>query len=147
MPAVSKIQNETEVRRWFEEGRSYAWMVEEYERKYNISTTPSLWANYRRRKGLEPRLVRDEALIPWRVAPEHRWAYPLALLRIEARRRAGAEISANDEGRLARFKETLADGDLVVHYDPDTEEGFFLIPREPGDKDMIHEPQRHRARA
>jgi hypothetical protein len=28
----------------------------------------------------------------------------------------------------------------VVHYDPDTEEGFFYVPRQEGDDDLIHRP-------
>jgi hypothetical protein len=141
MAAKSKIQDEDEVLGWFAEGRPYSWMVEEYERKYNIVTTPSLWANFRRRKGLSARIVRDDNLIPWEVRPEHRWAYPLALLRMEARRRSGVVLSQRDEDRLRHFTEQrLTPDDLVIHYDPDTEDGFFLIPRQPGDKDLVHEP-------
>jgi len=141
--AASKIQDEAEVIRWFEEGRTYAWMCQEYERKYNIHTVPSLWGNFRRRKGLTRRLTRDDDLIPWAVKSEHRWAYPLVVLRMEARKRAGHELTPLDEQRLASWKETLAEKDLVVHYDPDTDEGFFYVPRRVGiDNDFIRQPER-----
>lgn len=137
----SKIVNEQEVIRWFEEGRSYNWMVEEYEKKYNLQVTPSMFGNFRMRRGLDRRISRDETLIPWEVKREHRWHYPLAMLRVEARRREGRELRETDAQRLANWKQSLAEQDLVVHYDPDTEEGFFYVPRRQGiDTDLIRVP-------
>lgn len=140
MPA-SKIVDESEVIRWFEEGRTYAWMVEEYRRKYNIETVPSLWGNFRRRRGLLRRITRDDDLIPWHVKVEHRWSYPLAMLRVEGRKRAGRELREEDQVRLESWHEMLKEQEASVHYDPDTEEGFFYVPAEPGD-DLIHQPKR-----
>lgn len=140
MPA-SKIVNEQEVIRWFEEGKTYHWMVEEYRRKYNIDTVPSLWGNFRRRRGLARRINRDDELIPWLVKIEHRWAYPLAMLRVEARKRAGFELTDDDMKRLASWHDMLAEENAVVHYDPDTAEGFFYIPREAQDSDIIRRPR------
>jgi hypothetical protein len=138
-----KIQDEQEVIRWFEEGRTYAWMVDEYKRKYNIETVPSLWGNFRRRRGLQRRLTRNDELIPWHVKPEHRWLYPIGMLRVEARRRDKGEdaISDLERTRLNSWKKMLADENAVVHYDPDTEEGFFYVPRGEGDTDLIHVPK------
>ncbi|AOQ27079.1 immunity repressor [Streptomyces phage Brataylor] len=140
MPA-RKIQDEGEVLRWFEEGRTYDWMVEEYRRKYNIETVPSLWGNFRRRRGLPRRIVRDDDLIPWLIKEEHRWLYPLAMLRVEARLRAGAKVSELELSRVTNWKQMLEEEGAVVHYDPDTEDGFFYVPRQPGDEDIIHKPQ------
>ena len=138
----SKIQDDGEVRRWFAEGRTYRWMCDEYLRKYNIETVPSLWGNYRRRRGLTRRITRDDNLIPWLVTEKHRWAYPLAMLRVEARRRAGREIREVDLARLEPWKQDLVEGGLVVHYDPDTEQGFFYVPARPEDADLIRVPRR-----
>ncbi|GAA0967362.1 hypothetical protein [Actinocorallia libanotica] len=136
-----KIQDESEVIRWFEEGRTYQWMVEEYKRKYNIETVPSLWSNFRRRRGLERRIVRDDELIPWEVKEEHRWLYPIAMLRAEGRRRAGKELKENESTRLASWKKMLEEEGVVVHYDPETEDGFFYVPRTPEDNDIIRKPK------
>ncbi|UZJ23730.1 hypothetical protein RHODO2019_10985 [Rhodococcus antarcticus] len=146
MPA-SKIVNEQEVVRWFEEGRTYRWMVEEYRRKYDIETVVSMWSNFRRRRGLDVRIIRDVALIPWAVKAEHRWLYPVQMLRHEGRRRAGAELREADDVRLDAWIANLAKENLVVHYDPDTEEGFFYIPREARDTDIIREPKVRTGRA
>lgn len=138
----SKIVNEQEVLRWFEEERTYAWMSQQYLEKYNLVMTPSAWGNFRRRRGLPRRITRDDALIPWLVKEEHRWAYDLTMLRTEARQRAGFELTEDAAKRVESWKEMLEEQGAVVHYDPDTEEGFFLIKREPGDHDLIHEPER-----
>lgn len=139
MPA-SKIVNEQEVVRWFEEGRTYAWMVEEYKRKYNIDTVPSLWGNFRRRRGLARRITRNDELIPWAVKEEHRWAYALQMLRSEARRREGKELREMEALRLEAWLRGLDRDNAVIYYDPDTKEGFFYVPREAKDDDIIRRP-------
>ncbi|OIJ66033.1 hypothetical protein [Streptomyces mangrovisoli] len=136
-----KIVNESEVIRWFEEGKTYQWMIDEYKRKYDIETVSSMWGNFRRRRGLDRRIVRDDELIPWFVKEEHRWAYPLAMLRAEARRRAGKELTEADQNRLKNWMKMIQQENAVVHYEPDTEEGFFYVPRQAGDDDLIHRPK------
>lgn len=65
------------------------------------------------------------------------------MLRREARRRQGMEASETDEFRLGRWLAGLEeDQAFVVHYDPDTEAGFFYVPREPTDDDIIRRPER-----
>ncbi|MBC7630747.1 hypothetical protein [Aeromicrobium sp.] len=138
---ASKIVNEQEVVGWFAEGKTYAWMSEEYLTKYNIETVPSLWGNFRRRRGLARRITRDDNLIPWFVQPQHRWAYPVAMLRSEARARSGMGNSENTDERLASWKQTLQAANAVVHYDPDTADGFYYVPRLPSDTDIIRQPR------
>lgn len=142
MPA-RKIVDEGEVIRWFEEGRTYAWMAEQYREKYNIDTVPSMWGNFRRRHGLDRRLERNDDLIPWAVEKQHRWAYPLMMLRTEGRRRAGLPIADSMTGRLDRWLAQMETDNTVVHYDPETEEGFFYVKRRPkSDPDLIRTPPR-----
>lgn len=140
MPA-SKIVNEQEVIRWFEEGKTYQWMIDEYKRKYHIDTTAAMWGNFRRRRGLDRRITRDDELIPWAVNVEHRWLYPLSMLRLEARKREGRDLSELEEQRLESWKKMLQEEGVVVHYDPATEEGFFYVPPAKGDDDLIHKPK------
>lgn len=139
MPA-SKIQNEDEVKRWFTEGKSYTEMCDLYRTKYNIETVPSLWGNFRRRHGLPRRFARNDNLIPWAVAKDHAYAYPLAMLRIEGRVREGMSIRDTDRARLESWKAEREEQGTVVHYDPETEQGFFYVPAEPGD-DLIRQPR------
>lgn len=140
MPARTKVQNEREAIRWIEDGKSYAWIVEKYLEKYKIQTTVSMWATFRHRHGLDRQITRDTNLIPWTVRPEHRWKYPLTMLRFEARRREGHELKPDQQTRLDSWKQKLEEKERVVYYDPDTEAGFFLVPREERDTDLIRRP-------
>lgn len=139
--AASKIVDEQEVIRWFKEGKTYQEMQDIYLEKYNIETVPSMWGNFRRRRGLARRITRNDDLIPWAVKSEHRWAYPVAMLRAEARRRAGFDLGMDTRNRLNSWLRTLDDDKLVVHYDPDTEDGFFYVPRLASDDDIIRRPR------
>ena len=87
--AARKIQDEAEIIRWFEEGRTYEWMAREYVLKYQIDTVPSMWSNFRRRRGLTRRIVQDDLLIPWAIKPEHRRLHAVIMLRAVARQRRG----------------------------------------------------------
>lgn len=142
MPA-SKIQDKAEVIRWFEEERTYDWMVQKYKEKYGIDTVPSMWGNFRRRNQLDRRLVRDDDLIPWEIQDQHRWRNAVTMLRAVARQRAGMELSERDAERLPGWLRTREETDTVVHYEPETERGFYYVKRRPGiDNDLIREPER-----
>ncbi|WP_406409667.1 hypothetical protein OG923_12705 [Streptomyces halstedii] len=135
-----KIQDKDEVIRWFEEGWTYQEMIDEYKRKYGIDTVSSMWGNFRYREGLDRRIARDDELIPWAVKKEHRQPYPIVMLRVEARKRAGLPLDEDKTKRLASWLKMLEDNNAVVHYDPDTEEGWFYVPREESDDDIIRRP-------
>lgn len=140
---VSKIQDEQEVFRWFEEGKTYQQMVDIYLEKYNIETTITMWANFRRRKGLDRRYAYDEQLIPWAMKLEHRHSYPILMLRKEARRRAGLKLPEGVDREVDAWIAGMDVNGTVLHYDPDTEQGWFYVPRRDGtDKDLIREPER-----
>jgi hypothetical protein len=65
------------------------------------------------------------------------------MLRQEARQRVDAKLSDRERHRLALFRANLAENDAVVHYDPDSENGFYYVQRRDGvDRDIIREPER-----
>lgn len=139
----SKIQDEAEILRWFDEGRTYQWMQQEYLRKYNITTGLSMWSNFRRRRGLDRRIVRNDDLIPWEVREQHRWRHAIRMLRAVARKRQGKVLDVATAEALEPWLRGLASRDAVVHYDPDTDDGFHYVARRPGvDLDLIREPDR-----
>lgn len=142
-----KIVNEQEILQWYEEGKTYSWMVDEYLRKYNIQISPSAFGNFRRLRGLERRQTRDSDLIPWLVLEKHRWHYYVVQLRTEARRREGKPLKPREIQKLDSFIANLAEANAVVHYDPDTEQGFFAVPRREGiDTDLVRVPDRKTGR-
>ncbi|TCC19971.1 hypothetical protein [Kribbella sindirgiensis] len=141
----TKIQNESEVLRWFEEGRTYKWMVEQYAEKYNIKIGETAFANFRRRHELKPRLAHGgSSLIPWSpVDRRWRWSYPIQMLRLEEKRRRGEALSKLNQEKLDAWLRERKAKDEVVAYLPDRpeEQGFYYVPRRPGiDNDLIREP-------
>ncbi|MEU5427602.1 hypothetical protein AB0H73_18635 [Streptomyces olivoreticuli] len=140
MAPRSKIRDEAELLQWFDEGKTYRWMVEQYREKYHLDVSVSLFASYRARKGLKPRLARDPELVPWEVKEEHWFAYPLTMLRVEARRRHRGKLTEDDTKRHASWRKWLEETNAVVYYDPDTEAGFHYVPREDGDTDIVRKP-------
>ena len=137
MPA-SKIVDEAEVLRWFADGKTYSEMSAIYRDKYNVEMSPTAWGNFRKRRGLVKRIAWDEGLIPWKVKTEHRLAYPIALLRLEARARAGYPLSEDSVSRLRSWRERLERDAKVVDYSP--EQGFVYVDRRPEDDDIIRKP-------
>lgn len=134
---------ESEVRVWYHQGKTYVWMAQEYQRKYDLQVSPAIFSYRRSARGWERRQrSREDELFPWEVKEEHRWHRLLVMLRSEARyRRYGVETMRDRDVRdLTSFREQLKSEDVVIHYDPDTEQGFSLVPREPGDSDIVRQP-------
>lgn len=141
--AGKKIQDEGEIIRWFEEGKTYAWMVAEYKRKYGLEVAGSMFSNFRARRGLDRRIIRDDDLIPWFVEKQHRWKNAVIMLRAVARQRQGKKVNAQTARALSSWLVSMQEQDLVVHYDPTTEDGFMYVPRRKGiDSDLIREPDK-----
>ncbi len=142
MVAKSKIVDQQEVLRWFREQRPYPYMIEQYRTKYNVETTTQMWSEFRSRHGLPKRQSQDNSLLPWRLEPHHRFDRTAVLLRFETRRRAGKELAENHARQLTEWLAKLEKDQLVVDYDPTAPkgEGFKLVPREPGDADIVRRP-------
>ena len=67
---------EPEVRSWYDQGKTYAWMVQEYQRKYSLKVSPTMFSYRRSARGWERRRApRIDALFPWAVLD--RVLYPL----------------------------------------------------------------------
>lgn len=133
---------ELEVRTWYLKGETYAWMVQEYKRKYDLTVSPTMFSYRRSARGWERRQRTRDDLIPWAIKDEHQWHRHLVMLRLEARRRRfGTETMRDRDVReLAEFCEQLKADGVVIDYDPHTEPGFLLVPREPGDSDIVRQP-------
>lgn len=139
----SKIVDEGEAKRWLiDEERPYKWIIDTYRTKYNIETSAAMWSRARQRLGAETfRSLPRSGLMPWTVRGEaHRTHYIPHMLRMVDRVRRG-EATREDEGRAASFLERLNSMSAVVHYDPETTQGWFLVPRESYDKDIIRDPK------
>lgn len=73
--------------------------------------------------------------IPWEIAPAHRTLWAAQMLRLHGKVLSGAPLSDWQQSRLPSLERWLARHDedgTCIHYDPETEEGFFTVPRRPG---------------
>lgn len=140
--ALDLVRDVDEAVRWFHEGRSVAWVREEYERRYNVETTAGLWELFVRAHVVRDRTIRTD-LVPWHVLEHHQWSSHLAMLRVEEWLRAGSWVPPSDITRHTAWRQGLDAAGLVVDYDPATDEGFVLVPRRTGvDTDVIRDPRR-----
>jgi hypothetical protein len=122
-------------------GMTQRQIAEEVERRTGHRVTRNAVTMALKRAGLSGNVRRYEDLVPWRVRDAHSRDYALTMLRAEARRRRGIEMSEDLAQRLGSWKAKLTERDVVVVYEPDTEEGFWYRPRRPGDDDLIRKPE------
>lgn len=94
-------------------------------------------------KGVEyDRTKTDESAIPWYpIRAEHRNRHLARMLRAAGRRERGEQSAEVVEAQLNLFLRSAKELDFVVHYDPDTEQGWFRVPRRKGiDTGLIRDP-------
>lgn len=83
--------------------------------------------------------------IPWKVRSDHMGDVLARRLRTYSKRQQGKDLS-DTEARLLNDWLKFMDGGnslglpLSVHYDRNDEDGFWLEPRQPGDRDYISPP-------
>ena len=70
--------------------------------------------------------------IPWLLKPEHRHRHAARMLRTQARLDAGLTVGQSLRPQVDAWRVSLEGEDSVIHYDPDTEEGFWRVPRRDG---------------
>ena len=75
---------------------------------------------------------RNKGAIPWKLKPEHRHLHAARMLRTLARIEAGLEVGPSLVDQVRSWKEGLEIEDSVITYDPETEEGFWRVPRRHG---------------
>ena len=128
------------LQRYADAGMTQAQMVTEWETSSNIRVSRSAIGMALARYGVvgqRRRRPRYENTVPWTVRTEHQKAYDLWMLRLEARRRLGESIDAGQLARLNSWRKDLQEQDAVIVYDPDTERGFFWVPRREDDDDIV----------
>ena len=83
-------------------------------------------------------------MIPWSpIKRERRGRYLVKMLRAARRRELGMANSAAIDADLDLFLSSLADNNAVVHYEPETVQGFFRVPRREGvDTWLVRDPSK-----
>lgn len=142
---------------WHFEGITFEEMAARWaEQRPDLTDPPSAAAFNMKahRMGLPLRNMRHSDLVPWTpIRPEHLHDYKVNMLRRESARRADAprftpghpNCDEADLQRLNSWLQGLRDGNggkgVVVHYDPDTVEGWHYVNRVKADKDIIRTPE------
>lgn len=138
-PREKVIRDEREVVRWYQEGYTYKQIADMHEEKYGVRPSLSMINWVRRWQGVPPRITHNPTLMPWALEPEHRRALDARALRVEARLRAGKDVSEHSFRLWRAWRKRLDESGAVVDYDP--VEGFRHVPRREGvDKDLIRVP-------
>lgn len=141
MPAP--VLPQAKVKKLVEAGLENVEIVRKLETEDHVKVTSAAISMFRERHGLPKTRGRYGALLPWTVDRKHAHLYQAKMLRLEGRIRDGQPCSEAEAKRHEAWRQRLSNEGLVVHYDPATAEGFFLVPRRPGvDTDLIRDPQK-----
>lgn len=144
MPNPRLVPDKAQMEAYLKRKLTQQQIVDEWEKDSGVRVSRSAIGLAIERYGLKSATTRPrwERLIPWQVKPEHQQAKEVRLLRLEARRGQGLPLSDRDLKRLENWKRELAEANAVIHYHPDTDKGFFWVPREEGDGHLIREPEK-----
>lgn len=130
MPAIRIIPDAGTLRHWVEDEKlshkEIAARVYEQTGHHVARSTISAALS---RAGLTKEQLRYHDEIPWVVRDEHLREYPVRLLRLLGRRRAGLSLNHEEDKRLSNWLAMLEKENAVVAYDPDSEEGFVYTDR------------------
>lgn len=80
--------------------------------------------------GTHPRF-KDE--VPWRLKGADLKAYPVRMLRLLGHRRAGNDLTGDENKRLDSWLATMRNERAVVAWDPDSNPSVFYIDGDPDD--------------
>lgn len=132
MPA--KLIPDQEVSALLDAGWSLVRISEWLRKERGISVSPDAISIWRRRRGM-PRIRPSSAveIIPWKIEPQHRFKHALVMLRAESRVRRGGVLPATVAADHRNWRKRVREQNLVVEYRPDTAEGFFYVPKRPGE--------------
>ena len=90
--------------------------------------------------------MNPNSIRPWQVKAEHCGSEIDQRLYEFAQRRSGQPLSEEQAATLDAFLARLDRERKVVHYDPDSVNGWLLVPRQPSDDadSIIRQPRRKR---
>lgn len=134
MPAPRVLPPVDELKRLVTMGLTHQQIVDYVAQKYHRKVSRSSVSAALSRAGLTERegmRYRDE--LPWRVAADHLTQYQARMLRLLGRRRADIELTADEDGRLDAWLESLEEREIVVAYAPENGGFIYVDADEKGD--------------
>lgn len=86
------------------------------------------------------RTVTRAELIPWKLQPQHRQLHAAKMLRAKSRLDRGEGVGDIQRRQLETWLAGLEADQACIHYDPETEQGFWRVPRRSGIDGIIRDP-------
>lgn len=80
-------------------------------------------------------------LLPWKLRPEHRQLHAAKMLRAKSRLDRGEDVGRIQRRQLETWLAGLEADQACIHYDPDTEQGFWRVARRPDIDGIIRDPE------
>lgn len=143
MAAPRLLPPTQELRKLVEAGMTHADIAEHIRETTGLIVSRSAVSSALSRAGLTREAPRYKEEVPWKVRGEHLTQYAPRMLRLLGRRRAGFELSGDEETRLDAWLEGLKEKGLVVAYAPDAG-GFLYVDDDEVDDGKGGIPIRHR---
>lgn len=144
MSARRKLPSESIMAGWVRDGMTHEEIAKRISEEIGEPVSRTSVSGALSRAGYTNRLRYDD-YIPWSpVALRHNGAYQLTMLRIGARLNADhdgvGKVTAGEKKRFEKWAQELKDKGLVVHYDYNTPDGFFYVPRRAQDTGLVRIP-------
>ena len=132
------------VLRWLAEGVTQSEIVERLA-DMGIDTSQSAISMLKSRhatgaREAAMRTVTRAELLPWTLRPEHRQLHAAKMLRAKSRLDRGEEVGRIQRRQLETWLAGLEADQACIHYDPETEQGFWRVPRRIGIDGIIRDP-------
>lgn len=131
------------IKEWKDEGLTYQQMVERWYEQTDgeeLATNKAFAMRCSRNGWTKPPV--EQPVIPWVVETRHQSEYHLQMLRFEGMRRRGEKLNPKKEEKLDGFL-ALRAGKTVVHYEPNSAQGFWDVQKEWFDTDIFRDPKLH----
>lgn len=141
MSARRKLPPAQELEKLVDKGLTHQQIAEQISEEIGEPVSRSAVAVALSRANRTRRTIANKA-VPWVVRPEHQNRYDLHMLRVHRRIESGKDVRASDLDRYHAWVQHLKENDAVIHYEPRSQLGFWLVPRRHGvDKGLIREPE------
>jgi hypothetical protein len=131
MPAHKLLPDIQTLQHWIEdEGLTHQQIADRVFQQTGHPVSRSTVSAALHRAGLSANGARYREELPWRVKMEHIAEYPARMLRLLGRRRAGGEMTEDENKRLDSWLAQLEAEHAVVAYDASSRFGFYYIEKD-----------------
>lgn len=145
MGRARRMPSEALLKEWFQSGVTFKEMVELwFEISGERSSHPAMIKRCQSYDWYVPRQMRHAGgpLTPWKdIRDEHTYQHDIQMLRKVSALRAGHKFNETQRKRIDGFIKGLHADNCVIMYRRDTIQGFYRVPREKTDTDLVRLPE------